>query len=168
MGNTITIHNDEERQSYDCSFITEAVPLYTINGTPVGIFRFGSALLYLFFSFLIIYWIKKQENNAKETLYHNTNDDDNEAVKSVIFPVFVQVLWANTFINVYVGLVLLLVNFSATYIDSWGAKIAVSLVWAGKHTIVEGIAFLLMQKGLGNHIMLLLLTLLSLISLPLC
>jgi NADH:ubiquinone oxidoreductase subunit 6 (subunit J) len=50
---------------------------------------------------------------------------------------------------VYVGIVLLLFNFSATYIETWGAKIAFSLVWAAKHAIVEGIAFLLMQKGLG-------------------
>lgn len=85
MGNSQSdYHDDDFKQSNDCSFITEAVPLYKMNGIPVGIFRFGSALLYLLFSFLIIYWIKKQEKNAKENLLHN-NDEDNEAVQSGIY-----------------------------------------------------------------------------------
>ena len=69
----------------------------------------------------------------------------------MIFPVFVQVLWANTFVNVYVGLVLLLIgtNYATISSETWIAKVTFSLVWAAKHAIVEGIAFLLMQKGLG-------------------
>ena len=40
-------------------------------------------------------------------------------------------------------------NYATLSSEAWVAKVTFSLVWAGKHAIVEGIAFLLMQKGLG-------------------
>ena len=83
MGNSSSGSMDDAKQVNDCSFVTEAVPLYIMNNVPVGIFRFGSAMLYLFFSFLIIYWIKKQERNAKDNLYQNT-DDDNDVQSGIL------------------------------------------------------------------------------------
>ena len=77
MGN-----EDDFKDSNDCSYITEAIPLYYMNGIPVGIFRFLSALLYLFFSFGIIYMIKKEERNAKEKSLYQLNEEDYEAVQS--------------------------------------------------------------------------------------
>ena len=76
------IKEDDFKNSNDCSSITESFPLYYMNGIPVGIFRFLSALLYLFFSFVIIYLIKRNERNAKEKSSYQFNDDDNEAVQS--------------------------------------------------------------------------------------
>ena len=40
-------------------------------------------------------------------------------------------------------------NYATTSSVTWIAKVTFSLVWSAKHAIVEGIAFLLMQKGLG-------------------
>jgi hypothetical protein len=80
----------------DCSFVTEAVPLYVMNDTPVGLFRFSSAMLYLFFSFLIIYWIKKQERNARDNLYQNNDDDD--AVQSGTLSLITIIIDNNSYI----------------------------------------------------------------------
>lgn len=73
---------EDFKEAYDCSDITEAVPLYYMNSTPVGVFRFLSALLYLLFSFIIIYLIKMNERNAKEKSLYQLNEEDNEAVQS--------------------------------------------------------------------------------------
>lgn len=109
----------------------------------VGLFWFLAGTISLLSSLLIIYWIKRQEWYAQQ--------GDNQAVKSVIFPVFVSVLWFNAAVNLYFAAVELYAagpddnqNYPLQY------KIMISLGYAGQHMVVEGVAFLLMQKGLGS------------------
>lgn len=121
-----------------------------IAGRPVGAVVVAMGMSYLIGSFLIIYWIKHQEANARK----GSDVVATQAVKSVIFPFFVNVLWANAFVNLYTGIITLTLSISPyelTSLGNWGYIYGYCLMWALQHAVTEGVAFLLMQKGLGKH-----------------
>lgn len=124
-------------------FCENALEVYPTGPSKTGIIMLIIGLIYLFESLIIIFWIKQQEKASKK--------GDNDAVKSVIFPVFTKVLWINAVINVYIGLVMiLLVPPSRGYSsNNWEPVIAYTMMCGVQHTVIEGVAFLLMQKGLG-------------------
>ena len=74
---------------HNCHNILSVYPVYRLSEyhDQIGAFLFTIAVIYLVNSFLILYWIRKQEDAAKL--------GDHKAVKSVIFPVFVDVMWLN-------------------------------------------------------------------------
>ena len=77
----------------NCHNILSVYPIYRLSEyhDQIGVFLFVIAIIYLVNSFIILYWIKKQEDAAKL--------GDHKAVKSVIFPVFVDVMWLNAVSN---------------------------------------------------------------------
>eukprot|EP01035_Chromulina_nebulosa_P034472 gene34472-46257_t len=132
------------------------------SGTGVLMLVLGT--LYLFSSALIVYFIKIQQRNA---WLRSTEQEDalaldgenekpntgyffsNSASYSVIFPLFVKVLWLNIFVDLYVFIVFLNFTFEINEADRIPDAIAFSLVWALTHLVTEGVAVLLMQKGVG-------------------
>ena len=81
-----------------CKNLSEANEVWIFNHN-IGAVMLALGMLYFFMSLVIIYFIKIQE------YYARTGND--EAVQSVIFPIFVKVLWANAFVNIYVGILAL-------------------------------------------------------------
>jgi hypothetical protein len=122
----------------------------TVLGQSRGALFVVISITYMCASIITINWIKRQESNARQ-------NNEGSAVKSVIFPVFVYLMWANAFVNVYVGIIALLVGFSPYELQAeinngdYSFVWAFSIMWGLQHAIVEGVAFLLMQKGLGWH-----------------
>lgn len=128
-----------------CSNIFSVAPVYALllGGGNVGVVLFSIGLLYLCMSVLILYWIKKQE--------HLGRMGDHEAVKSVIFPVFVNVMWVNSIINFYIGGIILTVEYPAVNENCNSCLWMYSAIWGAQHFVIEGVALLLMQKGLGVY-----------------
>lgn len=60
---------------------------YVANGDGVGPLSVVTGCGYILMGLITIYWIKLQEANAKR------DDKNMGAVKSLIFPVYVQLLW---------------------------------------------------------------------------
>jgi serine/threonine protein kinase len=118
-----------------------------IPGAPddIGIFMVVCGLLYIAMSLLTIMWIKRKEAEAQAEYGRE------DAVKSVIFPVFVYVLWANVFYTVYQGILIASVPVATDEKNSSFASILFASSYAIGHMIIEGVAFLLMQKGCGQH-----------------
>lgn len=112
------------------------------RGGDIGVMMVVFGSTFIITSVLILYWIKRQERLAQM--------GDHLAVKSVIFPVFVNVLWGNAFANLYIGVIMITLQAPVAPISS-GAIWAYSLMWGMQHAIIEGVAFMLMQKGLGYH-----------------
>lgn len=141
----------------------------------VGAVMLALGLLYFLMSLVIIYFIKIQEYYAR-----SGNDD---AVRAIIFPIFVNVLWANALVNIYVGIIALTFTFEPFRTGDVGATWSFSTMYALQHlgkqnifcfipclidqkstsllvfllrffpqyVVTEGVALLLMQKGLGVH-----------------
>ena len=109
-----------------------------IAGKHVSIVTMCLSLLYFSMGLVIIYFIKIQERNARM--------GDSKAVVSVIFPVFVTFLWLNTFINIYIGVVILTEVYMTNAVVP---AILFSIVFGLQHAVMEGIALVLMMKGLG-------------------
>lgn len=113
-----------------------------IFGKPVGAVMVLVSMLYLFMSILVIVAIKREEWLANQ-------DEEDEGVHSTIFPAFVNFLWLNAAINIYVGFIGLTFTFAGysntTYSSAW----AFAIMWGLQHVLVEGISVMLMQKGLG-------------------
>lgn len=107
----------------------------------VGLTMVILGCLYLLSSFVIIYFIKAQERFARL--------GNDKAVQAVIFPIFVYVLWLNAGVNVYAGLVAWAYNFQPIDGKHNHSAINFAIMWGLEHTINEGVAFMLMQKGLG-------------------
>eukprot|EP01035_Chromulina_nebulosa_P031097 gene31097-41424_t len=147
--------------------------LLTMYSTPTNIPGIGPAsgtgvlmialgVLYLFNSALIVYFIKVQQRKAwlksiiqDDALTDGENEkppgffNSNSATYSVIFPLFVKVLWLNTFVDLYVFFVALNFTFEINDADRISDAIAFSFMWALQHLVTEGVAILLMQKGVG-------------------
>eukprot|EP01031_Cornospumella_fuschlensis_P042436 gene42436-51841_t len=67
--------------------VIQSVDIY--KGDHVGIVMVILGILYFISSFIILYFIRIQEQYARR--------GNDVAVKAVIFPVFVYVLWVNAF-----------------------------------------------------------------------
>jgi hypothetical protein len=94
-------------------------------------------------SFLTIYWIRRNQISAQQ--------GNASAVKSVIFPVFVKILWFTAFVYIFYSLTLLLVKFPIYESNSVASAVIYALNSALQHGVTEGIAILLLQKGCGSH-----------------
>ena len=127
-----------------CSDLLEK-PLYNyVPGMHHSIAFFISGLLNMFMSVLTVVWIKWHEIEAQAEFGRE------DAVKSVIFPVFVRVLWVSAIFG-FVGGVLTIVWPIHGGNNGLVTSIAYSIFWAAEHGLLEGVAFLLMQKGCGQH-----------------
>lgn len=123
-------------------FSDYAVARYA-RGGQIGIFMIISGLMYFLTSGIILYWIKRQQWYAMQ--------GDQEAVKAVIFPLYVKVLWLNFFANMMFGVVIITMEPPSDHSLPPGTAIIYGLTWGVQHFVIEGVAFLLMQKGLGNY-----------------
>lgn len=70
-----------------------------------GILLLFSGILNCIMSVMTIYWIKQNEFSAE----YDVLVKQEEAIRNVIFPVFVKVLWLSAFINVYAAAVTILI-----------------------------------------------------------
>lgn len=109
-------------------------------GAPIVIL----AGLYFLVSLLILYLIHLQKHHAEE--------GDDKAVKAVIFPIFTYVLWANAGVNIYVAVITLAFDIRTMGESSRNGQLyAFSVMYGIQHIVTEGVAFMLMQKGVGMN-----------------
>lgn len=107
-----------------CNNIGEYYEVWVFDH-KIGAVMFALGILYFVMSLVIIYFIKIQE------YYARTGND--EAVQSVIFPIFVNVLWANALVNIYVGCLALTFTFEPFSTDNVGATWSFSTMYALQH-----------------------------------
>jgi hypothetical protein len=69
------------------------------------------------------------------------------AAQSVIFPVYVNVLWVNVLVKLLGGCVTFLWPY--TFVDNDEASFASAIMFAVAHAFSEGIAYLFTRRGLG-------------------
>jgi len=128
-------------------FCENALTVYPIEHFvfphDVGIVKIVIGMLYIVMSCITVFWIHHQERVARR--------GDNEAVHSVIFPIFTKMMWLSAFSSLSVGFLMLFVPVEVTSSNSGLARWLYPLAWALQHAVIEGMAFLFMQKGVGNR-----------------
>ena len=88
------VHSDKESATYVCNNVFTVYPVpRPFREGQVGLFAVIIGLVFILTSFIILFWIKRQERLAQY--------GDHLAVKSVIFPVFVKVLYINAVASFY-------------------------------------------------------------------
>lgn len=113
--------------------------------TNIGIVLLVAGLLNVFMSLVTVFWIKRQSYLAQE------ETENADAVKSVIFPVFVRLLWLSVAVNTFSGILVILAPLHRAGQNTALTSALFAFVWAMQHGVLEGVAFLLMQKGCGQH-----------------
>jgi hypothetical protein len=108
-----------------------------------SITMFCASVLSMVASLLTIFWIRRNQISAQQ--------GDTIAVKSVIFPVFVKILWITAFVYFFYSMTVLFVRFPIYESNSVTSAVIYALNSAMQHGVTEGIAFLLLQKGCGNY-----------------
>lgn len=73
-----------------------------------------------------------------------------DAPKSLVFPVFVRVLWANSAIVIIIGIFYLAFPYEPDEHQNFGVIFAYAVVFSLEHVVMEGVAFLLMRKGISK------------------
>lgn len=133
-------------------FCEGALTAYPIDsflpGLPpneIGLVMAISGILNILMSLGTVFWIKRKEWEAQQ---EGGGDD---AAKSVIFPVFVVVVWGNVLANIYAGFVVALVPLDPAGNNTFSYALLYASQTAFHHIVTEGIAFLLMQKGCGYN-----------------
>ena len=120
-----------------------------INGAPekIGSVMFVFGISNICMSWLSVGFIKTQEFVAQGWIV----GDNSFSVRSVIFPIFVNVLWISALCSVYSGVVVSLVPLASGEPNTLTASVLYGFMWCFQHGVIEGIAFLLIQKGCGGH-----------------
>jgi hypothetical protein len=137
---------------FNPDFCTNLSGYYSIHDyipglqTNIGVVLLLAGLLNIFMSLVTVWWINRQRKIAQEE-----SEGDQEAVKSVIFPVFVRLLWLSVIVNIISGIMVILVPLHRGGENSALTAALYGFVWAMQHGVLEGVAFLLMQKGCGQH-----------------
>lgn len=76
-----------------------------------------------------------------------------DATSTVIFPPFVKILWVSALSSAFIGLLMLLVPVEITGEEAHDnlqiTRLLYPLAWGLQHFVVEGVAFMLLQKGCG-------------------
>jgi hypothetical protein len=119
-----------------------------IPGLPpnhIGILMVIAGILNVTTSLVTVAWIKSKEREAQ------MEDGGDDAAKSVIFPIFVQVVWINIAINLYAGIVETFISFNPVGTNEVYIAVLYGLIYGLRHLVIEGLAFLLMEKGCGKH-----------------
>ena len=109
----------------------------------VGVIKLIVGVLYIVMALVTVLWINIQSHNARR--------GDNEAVKSVIFPIFTVMMWISAFTSLSVAIVLLFIPVDLTARNHSDARYLYPAVFTLQHVVLEGVAFLLMQKGCGKY-----------------
>lgn len=127
-----------------CTNILEFYPINRfIPGAPddIGFFMLVTGAINVFMSLLTLVWIKTQESLAQKY--------GGEGVRSVVFPIFVKVLYASAICNIYTAGIVTFVPLKATGDNEGLTSVLYATMWTLEHGILEGIAILLMRKGCG-------------------
>lgn len=109
----------------------------------VGVIKLIVGILYILMALITVLWINIQAHNARR--------GDNEAVKSVIFPIFTIMMWISAFTSLSVAIVILFIPVDLTERNDTSARYLYPAVFTLQHIVLEGVAFLLMQKGCGKY-----------------
>jgi len=108
--------------------------------------------LYLLMSMLTIAFIKSQETTDRSIVGMELNrSNTGRETRSRIFPVFVRVLWLSALIGLVSAGIVTAVPFNVVGGNSIITSVLFSSMKAVQHAVIEGIAFLLMQKGCGDR-----------------
>lgn len=119
-----------------------------VGGRSVGLVILITGILYLLTAIVLIFFIERKVVQAKDG-----NGADEIAQSAVIFPIYVKILWAVVLTNVYVCIITLSLQYATETQDG----LPTSSVWAlstmkmVQHMVTEGVAILLMRKGLGYY-----------------
>lgn len=120
-----------------------AYPVYkTYDEIEIGFLKLIIALLYFFMMFVTIGWVKLNEKRAKQ-------EYSPRAVSSVIFPPYVSILWVSALSNAYIGILFMFIPVRINGSDSDASEYLYPIAWSIQHFVIEGIAFMFMQKGCG-------------------
>jgi hypothetical protein len=127
-----------------CENVLEFYPIgQPLLPDSVGVIKLLIGFLYMTMVGTTIFWIHHQERMARK--------GDDGAVKSVIFPVFTKMMWMSAFSSFYIGVLLIFVPVNVTRSNDGIEALLYPLAWSFQHAVIEGIPFLLMQKGCGKN-----------------
>lgn len=108
----------------------------------IGILKLIIGILYIIMVPIIIFWITKQTILAQKNENINT-------IKMIIFPVFINLLWLSAFSSFFIGILMLTISINVGSKNSSLAIFLYSLAWTFQHAVIEGIAFMFLQRGCG-------------------
>lgn len=139
----MAIKDDDDGDDGFCQELLTTYPVNLIGSYSVGVVMVILGFTYLISSLTIVYFIKRQ--------MHLSVRGDVQATKSIIFEAYLKVLYANAAVNLYVFFIAITFTFqpyqNGADVDAW----AFSTMWTLQHIIIEGVAFLLMEKGIGKR-----------------
>lgn len=143
LNRRLEIESDEDgKRDFFCDTLVDLYPI-DIFGREVGVVVCFISLTYIFASLFVIGFINRQAKKAQ-----HANVEESRIAANVIFPVFVNILWINAAVMFYVGMISLLLPFGIYSFDGWYGYFFAGM-YGIEHCVIEGVAFLLMTKGLG-------------------
>jgi hypothetical protein len=124
-----------------CEGLLQARPIGAPFPENVGVLKLIIGLLYIVTVPMIIFWIYRRRLEAQRGQL--------DAVKLVIFPVFTNLLWLSALSSTYIGILLMTFTVNVGSPNSPVAIFLYSLAWTIQHAVIEGIAFMFLQRGCG-------------------
>ena len=110
------------------------------------VFVFIGATIYVLMTLFILLFIRYASWRAKNLMH----DDDGEA-NSVIFPIFVYVLYVQALVSCFVGCVVATFSLEVGESNDIVSSSLFALAWSLQHIISEGTVIILLQPGCGRY-----------------
>ena len=138
--------SSQEQQA--SSFCTNVLTIYQIklaNRQDIGSILLLVALLYILTGASVLIVTRIQHFFARR------GDDyiSQSMASAMIFPVFINIIMFNAVVNMLVGVAYLFFSYAIDDQHSNASIVIFSFIWGIQHFLLEGVAFLLMGKGLG-------------------
>ena len=141
-------HSYFSRPQWLCCSVASSLNMFCSNfldltveissSTHVNITRLLIGVLYLIMMNVTIIWILKQKKMAIQ--------GDNLAVESVIFPLFINIMWLLALSDCYIGLLIIFLPINLNKDISMVQFLLYPIGYIVQHGILEGIAFYYCKK----------------------
>ena len=141
----MSLDPQEEQASFFCSDVLTIYPVKLANQQSIGSILVLVALLYILTGVAVLIVTRVQFYFARR----GDNYISQSMASVMIFPVFINILLFNACINMLVGVAYLFFSYAIDDQHSTASITIFSFVWGLQHFLLEGVAFLLMGKGLG-------------------
>jgi hypothetical protein len=135
--------DEDGKKEFFCDNLVDKFPI-DLFGRDVGLVVYIISITYILSSLIVIAFINQQAKKAQLAVV-----EESRIASNVIFPVFVNILWINAAVMFYIGMITIILPFGVySYEKTWYGYFFAGM-YAIEHCVIEGVAFLLMNKGLG-------------------
>ena len=132
-----------------CSRLYDFYPILPSSNTTgirdIGVAGIALGLMYFLSAACTVWSIRRQQHRAR------TGQRIDGVALHAVFPIYLPIMWVAAVADTAVGVVIFLVKLDLHHRNSWLVSVFAGLVFGVQHSVLDGLAVLLLQYGCGHR-----------------